>query len=248
MNNKLAYDLPTRIFHWCFALLFAFSFFIAKVIDDDSTLYAYHMLSGILMSLLVILRVFWGFVGTKYARFSSFMLHLKDLIGYLTSLLTGKTKRYMSHNPASSYAAIFMFLASLGLVATGVLMSKRVYKDVFEEVHELAANGFLVVVLFHIAGVLFHQYKHRDNIGLSIISGKKKSIDGEAEIKSARPLIGLLFIAIIISSASYILSSYNTDTQTLTLPIIELQLGEDDHGEGSHDVYAEDHDEEYDDD
>lgn len=81
MSIKLAYDLPTRIFHWCFALLFVFSFFIAKVIDDDSALYAYHMLSGILMSLLVILRVFWGFVGTRYARFSSFMLHPKDLIG-----------------------------------------------------------------------------------------------------------------------------------------------------------------------
>lgn len=166
----------------------------------------------------------------------------------MASLLTGKTKRYICHNPASSYAAIFMFLASLGLVATGILMSKQVYKDIFEEVHELIANGFLVLVLLHIAGVIFHQYKHRDNIALSIISGQKKVIDGEDEIKSARPIVGLLFVAIIISSASYILSSYNTTTQTLTLPIFELPLGEVEGDEGAHSEYAEDHDEEYDDD
>lgn len=226
MNNKLAYDLPVRIFHWFFASLFVFSFFVAKVIDDDSALYAYHMLSGIMMSILVILRVLWGFVGTKYARFSSFMLKPNTLLNYFKSLLKSGSKRYMGHNPATSYAAILMFVASIFMVITGVLMTKHIFKDFFEEVHELIANGFIVMVLLHIAGVIFHQLKHRDNIWLSIISGKKQYIEDGQEIKSQKYTVAILFVTFIISSASYILSSYNTTTQTLSLPGIQLQLGE----------------------
>lgn len=247
MNTKLAYDLPVRIFHFSFAVLFVFSYFVADVIDDESSLYAYHMLSGILMSILVVLRVIWGFIGTKYARFSTFMLKPKDLIGYLKSTVSGKTKRYMGHNPASSFAAIAMFLASIVLVITGVLMSKSIYKDFFEEVHELVANGFLIIVLLHIAGVIFHQLRHKDNIGLSIINGKKQSVEGEVEIKSQATTVGIIFIAIIISSASYILSSYNTNTQILSLPSFELQLGEndDEHEIKSHKKHDEDHDDDH---
>jgi len=233
MNNKLAYDLPTRIFHWCFASLFVFSFFVAKVIDDESALYAYHMLSGIMMSILVILRVLWGFMGTKYARLSSFMLGPKDLVGYLVSTVSGKTKRYMGHNPASSFAAIGMFLASLGLVTTGIFMSQHVYKDFFEDVHELIANGFLVLVLLHITGVIFHQLRHKDNIAFSMLHGKKQNIDDGIEIKSQKIGVAIIFVFLIISSASYLLSSYNTKTQNLSLPGIELQLGElEDHHDG----------------
>lgn len=232
MNNKLTYDLPVRIFHFCFAALFVFSYLVADLVDDELALYAYHMLSGILMSILVVLRIIWGFIGTKYARFSSFMLKPKDLIGYLKSSVSGKTKRYMGHNPASSFAAIAMFIASITLVVTGILMSKSIYKDFFEDIHELIANGFLIIVLLHIAGVIFHQLRHKDNIGLSILNGKKQSIEGEAEIKSQATFVGILFIMIIISSASYMLSSYNTDTQILSLDFFELELGEnDDHDE-----------------
>ncbi|MCB0414133.1 MAG: cytochrome b/b6 domain-containing protein [Bdellovibrionales bacterium] len=155
MKTSNAYDLPLRIFHWVFAMLFASSFYIAKVIDDDSALYVYHMLSGLIMTGLILLRVIWGFWGPKTARFSSFPLSINELINYFTSLFSHKTKRYLGHNPASSYAAIVMFIFTLGLATTGILMSLRINKHFFEDIHELAANGFIILVIIHIVGVIF---------------------------------------------------------------------------------------------
>ena len=86
MNKKNAFDLPTRVFHWVFAILFVAAFTIANTIDDDSKWYTLHSLSGIMMVFLIFLRGIWGFVGSKYARFSSFKLNPSDLIKYLKSI------------------------------------------------------------------------------------------------------------------------------------------------------------------
>ncbi len=110
MKKIVVYDLPTRAFHFLFGFLFIFSFSIGKFVDDDSWLYAYHMLSGFLMAFLIVLRILWGFFGTKYARFKSFQLRPKKLVDYFSSIVSGKTKRELGHNPASSYAAIIMFI------------------------------------------------------------------------------------------------------------------------------------------
>lgn len=74
MKTTKVYDLPTRIFHWLFAATFVGAFFIAKVIDDDSPSYVFHMLLGLVLVLTVALRVVWGVVGSRYARFSSLSL------------------------------------------------------------------------------------------------------------------------------------------------------------------------------
>ena len=168
MENLKAYDLPVRIFHWVFALLFVMSFSIAKLIDDDSMLYAYHMLSGILMVFMVFLRVVWGLVGSKTSKFSSFKLKPSELIAYAGSIVSSSSKRYLGHNPASSYAAVLMMVLTMGIGFSGLMMSFRVNKHLFEEVHELLANGFLILVFLHVSGVLLHQIKHNDGMLFSI--------------------------------------------------------------------------------
>lgn len=60
LKTSRAYDLPLRIFHWLFALLFLTSFSIAKLIDDESIVFVYHMLSGIMMVFIIIMRGRWG--------------------------------------------------------------------------------------------------------------------------------------------------------------------------------------------
>ena len=65
MKKTKVYDLPTRLFHWLFAGLFLSAFLIAKVIDDDSPSYSYHMLLGVILGMIVFLRIIWGFVGSK---------------------------------------------------------------------------------------------------------------------------------------------------------------------------------------
>lgn len=226
MEKMRAYDLPVRVFHWGFALLFVTSFSIAKLIDDDSALYAYHMLSGMLMSSMVILRIVWGWSGAKTSKFSSFKLRRSELIAYIKSVFFSKSKRYLGHNPASSYVAIIMMVLTLGIALTGLMMILRVNKHFFEEVHELLANGFLVVVLLHIAGVVLHQLKHNDGMIFCMLNGKKAKIDEETEIKSNYPFVALVFVIFLLGAGSYLLTSFDRSTGELNAFGTQLQLGE----------------------
>ena len=99
MRSTLIYDLPTRIFHWVFVSLFLTSFVIGKTVDDESVVFSYHMISGLLLGGLVLWRIFWGLFGSKHAQFTGFNLnplHLKD---YFFGILSGSKKRWSGHNP-----------------------------------------------------------------------------------------------------------------------------------------------------
>ncbi|MGI4991991.1 cytochrome b/b6 domain-containing protein [Halobacteriovorax sp. GFR7] len=243
MENSKAYDLPIRIFHWTFALLFVMSFSIAKLIDDDSALYAYHMISGILMVFLVVLRIVWGFVGSKTSKFTSFKLRPSELIEYLKSVVSSKSKRYLGHNPASSYAAVLMMVSTLGIGLSGLLMTLGISKHFFEEIHELLANGFLIIVLFHIAGVLLHQFKHNDGMIYSMLNGKKAKVDVESEIKSNHIIVALVFVMLLSAMGSYLLKSFDRDTGKLNAFGTQLQLGE-----GGSSFIIEEHDDDHEED
>ncbi len=233
MKKVVVYDLPTRAFHFIFGLLFIFSFSIGKFVDDDSWLYAYHMLSGLLMVFLIILRVLWGFFGTKYAKFKSFQLHPKKLTDYFRSIVSGKTKRELGHNPASSYAAIIMFIMAFLLVSTGLLMISGIAKEFFEEVHELFAFAFLLTVIFHILGVLFHQIRHQDGMISSMFNGEKDKIGPDDQSVAQAPLAFFIFLVLTLGFASYLLNSFNVQNGTLNLFGKTLQLSEQ---ENEHDL------------
>lgn len=250
MQKTKAYDLPTRAFHLLFGILFITSFSIGKFVDDDSWLYAYHMLSGLVMAFMVILRIIWGFTGTQYARFSSFKLSPKELVDYFLSVIKGKTKREIGHNPASSYAAVGMFVLTFALVTSGLLMVNGIFKELVEEVHELFAFGFLLLVLSHIAGVVLHQFRHRDGMIFSMFTGLKTEVENQSGIKSNAPIAFVLFLILIVSFAGNLLANFNVDAGTLTVFGKTLQLGEkeNEHDAEHYNKYYDKEDDDHDDD
>lgn len=64
MPRVLIWDLPTRIFHWLLTIGFFVTAAISLAADDDSPLFSAHMILGIVLGVMVILRIMWGFVGT----------------------------------------------------------------------------------------------------------------------------------------------------------------------------------------
>lgn len=225
MKNRLVYDLPMRVFHWLFTVLFIGAFLIAKTVDDESPAFSYHMLAGFLLVFTVLLRIVWGFVGTKYSRFSSFALHPKDLVSYFTTMLSGEKRKWAGHNPASSWASLAMFACALGLGVTGYLMASG-QKETFEDLHELFANGFLVVVLMHVAGIILHSFRHRDGIAFSMIHGEKNEVEAHDSISSSGMGFALLFVGLVITFSSYLARNFDAQKQTLNLFGSTLQLGE----------------------
>jgi cytochrome b len=225
MRKTLIYDLPTRLFHWLFSGLFLISFVIAKISDDESLIFSYHMLSGLLLGALVAWRVIWGIVGSEYARFSGFNLNPLELKDYFLGMITGSKKRWPGHNPASSWAAITMFALAFGLAVTGYLMSTG-NKESFEDIHELMANTFIVVVVLHVAGVILHSIRHKDAISLSMIDGHKETSVQNFGIESSRYFATIVLIAFLISSGLYLFKNFDSNNRTLAIFGQTLQLGE----------------------
>lgn len=229
MKKTSVYDWPTRLFHWLFAFLFLVAFIIAETVDDDSSLFSYHMLAGLTIVFLIILRIVWGFIGSTYARFSSFKLKPAELFQYVKDAIMAKTKRYLGHNPASSHAALIMFISAIGLAVTGVLMTSDLETDFYEEIHEILANVFLVAVIAHLVGIVFHHLKHRDVLWSSMMDGKKKALRHKVGITNMKPVAGILFIIVTSLWFGYLGAQYDRNTQTLDLFGTELTLGEEEH-------------------
>lgn len=241
MQKKLSYDIPVRLFHWLFALLFVVAFTIANTVDDESSIFSYHMLAGLIMCFIVIWRIAWGFLGTRHSRFSGFALKPKDLFRYFQGIVTGDKRRWAGHNPASSWAALVMFAFALLLGVTGYLMSSGVASEGVEDLHELLSTGFLIVVLLHITGIVLHSLRHKDALWKSMFSGRKQGIPQEEIGVQSRPAVGLLFIALTLGFSFYLLHNFESATKKLSFFGSSVTLGEVEHDHSERRGHKEEH-------
>ncbi|MCA1802107.1 MAG: cytochrome b/b6 domain-containing protein [Rhodothermaceae bacterium] len=245
MKRVAVYDLPVRLFHWLFAFFILAAFIIAKTTDDDSQIFIYHMMAGLTVGFLLVLRIIWGFAGTRYSRFSSLRLSPAGLMVYLKDAVFMKAKRYLGHNPASSYAAVIMFLCAAGLIVTGILMTGGRGGDFIEDAHELLSTMLIIAVIVHLGGVALHQMKHRDAIWLTMFNGKKEQTGDNQGIRSTRPFAGILFFLLTFLWIGILITRFNRNSQTVDLFGYELNLGDDE--QTSRSTYEKDRDDEDDD-
>ncbi len=232
MNPKLTliWDLPTRLFHWLLTAGFIAAAMIALLTEGDGSLFPWHAIIGLALALMVVLRVMWGFFGTRHARFTSFLFGPGAVIAYLKEAFGGGGKRHIGHNPGSAYAIFAMLALVLGISISGIMLSLG-YKDL-KEAHELMTYSMIAVVVAHVAGVIFHSIRHRENITMSMISGKK-DCDSSFAIASARPMVAALVLLMLGTWTYGLVKNYSASAKTTTIPLLgtSLQLGENERGE-----------------
>ena len=117
MKNKQfikVWDIAVRVFHWSLVGCFAIAFISA---EDFRKL---HVVFGYSVLFLVLFRILYGLVGTKYARFSDFLYPPARITDYLKGLLTGRSKHYIGHNPVGGFMILIMLLSLLALTLTGL--------------------------------------------------------------------------------------------------------------------------------
>lgn len=164
------WDPFVRAFHWSLATLFL----AAYVTGEDAG--RVHVAAGYAIAGLIALRIAWGFVGPRHARFGNFVRSPRAVLAYLRDAALLKAPRYLGHNPAGGAMIIGLLVMLLGSGITGYMMTTDAFwgSKWVEEVHETFANLTMGLVVFHVLGVLFSSFVHGENLVKSMITGWKR--------------------------------------------------------------------------
>ena len=164
------WDPFVRTFHWALAASFAVAWLSSK--NWESV----HDAAGYVAGGLVALRVVWGFVGPRYARFAQFVRSPGTVVGYLRAIGGGSERRYIGHNPAGG-AMIVVVLSTMAATAfTGWLLTTDAFwgSETLQHVHSALADGLLALVVLHLGGVALASLRHHENLVRAMVVGVKR--------------------------------------------------------------------------
>jgi cytochrome b len=179
-NCIRVWDPLIRLFHWGLVGAVAVSWLTQ---EED---YELHLLAGYGVLELTVLRLVWGFVGTRHARFSDFVRTPYQVLAYLRQLARGHAPRSLGHNPAGGVMIVLLLLVMLTLALSGVALDAAenragpladtrlfLYTEVIRAIHVWATDAALMLIALHLLGVAHASWVHRENLVRSMITGGK---------------------------------------------------------------------------
>lgn len=114
--TRPVWDPLIRIGHWTLVI----AFFTAYLAGDD--LFNIHKWAGYVVAAYVLVRIVWGIIGSRHARFTDFVRGPGAVFGYLRGLMTGKVKDYAGHNPAGGAMVIALLFSLLVTTSSGMAL------------------------------------------------------------------------------------------------------------------------------
>ncbi|MGB7271107.1 MAG: cytochrome b/b6 domain-containing protein [Albidovulum sp.] len=169
MDRVKVWDPVVRIFHWALVLCFGAN---ALVVDAESDL---HQTIGYVVVGLIGLRIVWGLVGTRHARFSDFPPSIAASLDQMADMATGRRHIHLGHSPLG---ALMIYNLLLGLIATGLtgyMMTTNSWFGVHwvKEAHEIVVTWMEISVVGHILAVIFESRRLKVNLAGSMVTGVK---------------------------------------------------------------------------
>jgi cytochrome b len=221
-NKVFVWPISTRIIHW----MLAFSFTTAFITSNFEEMLHNHVALGFIFGIMILYRIIWGFIGPKYARFSTFKLNLSQLKFYFIEKIQDRWRAIPAgHNPASSWFTIWAMIMGSIIVTSGMLLygvqeakgilsflNTRYYNqmDILMIIHQIASYIFLFWVFLHISGVMIEQFYHKTNMVFAMITGFKRAKGDDTEVSKKLNFFAYSIILIAIGTYTFITSSnYN---------------------------------------
>lgn len=204
------WDVPVRLFHWLVVGLVIGSWVTSEVGGNAMT---YHMWIGYSILVLVLFRIFWGFVGSRHARFKDFVRGPGALVRYLRGT---PAETSIGHNPLGGLSVLAL-LASLAVQAvTGLFTNDEIategplaarvgmeWSDLLSTVHRYNFYVLLALIALHVAAVVFYLLVKRENLIKPMLTGKKEL---PASLAGEQRVVGLGCAALVLACAGGIVA------------------------------------------
>ena len=181
----LVWDLPVRFVHWAIVALLVGLIITGKLGADWLI---WHMRFGQAMLALVVFRVIWGFVGSRNARFSAFLLSALGGSSATHGRCAGEHEVHATHNPAGGWMVVALLVALLVQATTGLFTNDdilwggplvragdaRKRRTRFSSVHRQFWWVIVALSVLHIGAVLAYLVLLKDNLIVPMFTGYKQ--------------------------------------------------------------------------
>ncbi|MEY9461834.1 cytochrome b [Bradyrhizobium ottawaense] len=164
------WDLPLRLWHWALAASVLAAWFTPTVYDRTHRIVGYAVLG------LLVFRLVWGFLGSRYSRFRMVGVRLRAAPSYLWNLRRGITGRYIGLNPAGTLMLVALLAALAVSTITGAMSVTTTFFGVWwvEDTHHYSSDAVIVLVVIHVVGVVLMGLLQRESLVRAMITGRKR--------------------------------------------------------------------------
>jgi len=164
------WDLWVRIGHWLLVITVGAAWWTRHGNE-------WHSWMGYTASALIAVRLLWGFIGSRHARFADFVRVPRTVAQYAGDLLHRREAHFLGHNPLGGYMVMALLLTVALTGLSGWLYTTDRYWGVewVGETHEFLSNALLGLIGVHVIGVLFASVRERANLIAAMIHGKKRA-------------------------------------------------------------------------
>jgi len=182
------WDLPIRLFHWLLVACVVGSLICVNIGGNAIQWHAYF---GYSILPLLIFRIIWGFIGSKHARFASFLPNREAITNYLQ----GKSPRFLRHKPIGALSVFALLLVLSIQAVTGLFVDDEIAfqgplskylsessVSFFSEVHESNQVVIYILIPIHIAAIWYYKKLKGEDLIRPMISGDKE-IDPSEEAR-----------------------------------------------------------------
>ncbi|MDR1860012.1 MAG: Ni/Fe-hydrogenase, b-type cytochrome subunit [Bacteroidales bacterium] len=212
LREVYVWELPVRFYHWtnalCIITLCITGFIIANppaIMNETEATFTFwfgkvrfiHFVTAFVFFFNFLYRLYWGFVGNRYARWDNFIPLKKkqwkefwEVLMVDIWMIRNKPVDSIGHNTLAALSYLALFVAFMFQSITGFAlysdMSKSLLPKLFgwvvpllggdlmvRQIHHAATWFFIVFVIAHIYIVAYHDYIERRGITSSMIGGWK---------------------------------------------------------------------------
>lgn len=177
------WDWPVRVFHW--TLFAAVAVSVASAYAGGMWM-DWHMRSGYTVLTLLAFRITWGFAGTRWARWSSFVAGPAAVLRYARTLVVPPHAAAVGHNPLGGYMVLALVIVLLTQASTGLFANddvltegplvkfvSKALSDRLTSIHVLNQWTIYALVAVHVSAAAFHRVRFGEDLVTPMITGIK---------------------------------------------------------------------------